>query len=291
MLDRISFLFGEAMVALRRNGNMAYAAISTVAISLFLIGGLGYLYLRASAYANTIPGKFEMRVILKQGTDNKGIQDAIATIRAIPGVAAVTWIPKDKAWAKEQKDNPELTKGLDNPYPDAFKVTIKDLGSGDEVAGKIQSLATVDPAEGVKYLKDEQRLIDELLRLLKWLGGAVGGLLFATAGVLIYNAIRLTVVSRRLEIRIMQLVGASRFTIHVPFIIEGIVQGTVGGFVATLMIAGGNHILGRFIGGLSNHSTLPDFPFTPLLAILCLTGAVYGMLCSELAIRTPLKYR
>ncbi len=292
MFDRLGFLVGEALIALRRNGTLAFAAISTVAVSLFLIGGLGYLYYQTDQYAKTLPGKFEMRVFLKQGTSLEGVQKTAAQLRAIPGVGPVSWIPRDKAWAKMRKDSPALTEGLDNPYPDAFKVTIADLHRGDAIAQAVRGLSAVDPSpNAVSYLRDEQRFLDELLQVFKLVGGVVGGLLFVVAGVLIYNAIRLTVLSRRLEIRIMQLVGASRFTIHVPFVIEGIVQGTIGGIIATGLLFGGNYFLGEFLRSFAALSNLPQFPLLDMLMLLTLTGAAYGIVCSELALRARLQYR
>ena len=85
MLDRFEFLVGEAMVALRRNGLMTFAAISTIAVSLFLLGGLGYAYLRIEEFARTLPSKFEMRVFLREGTNYAQITETATAIRQMPG--------------------------------------------------------------------------------------------------------------------------------------------------------------------------------------------------------------
>ena len=283
MLDRIGFVFGEAMVALRRNGFMTFAAISTVAVSLFLLGGLGYSYMRAVEYARTIPGKFDMRVYLLPGTSSEKISDAAAKIRQIPGVASVSWIPRDKAWAKEMNDDPANTAGLDNPFPDGFKVTIKSLKVGDSVAEQLSALPEIDKDPGVIYLKDEQHLIDDGLQVMRWLGLVIAGLLFLTAGVLIFNAIKLTITQRRREIRIMQLVGASGFTVRMPFLIEGIVQGIVGGAVAGLMLRGANHVFQNFLMSLASRTQLAVFPTLQAILILGGVGGIYGLLCSWLA--------
>ncbi len=291
MLDRIEFLIGEAFAALRRNGLMTFAAISTVAVSLFLLGGLGYIYLRVSEYANTIPGKFEMRVFLRDGATMADIQTTAQEIRAMTGVGSVNWIPKDKAWEKEQKQAPDLTEGLENPFPDAFKVRVTDLSLSDGIAEQIRALHAVQPERGVSYLKEEENFVDQGLKLIRWLGAVFGGLLFLTGGVLIYNAIRLTVISRRLEIRTMQLVGASRYMIRVPFLIEGIVQGALGGLVATLLVLASNQVVIGFLSSLKSDTSFPNFPLTSVLAILSCIGAFYGLLCSTLAVQSPLKFR
>ncbi|RYG41881.1 ABC transporter permease, partial [bacterium] len=65
MIDRLLFILGEALTALRRNLGMTFAAVSTVALSLFVLGGLGLAYLAVAGYARTLPGRFEMRAYLK----------------------------------------------------------------------------------------------------------------------------------------------------------------------------------------------------------------------------------
>ncbi len=284
MFDRISFVIGEAMSALRRNGFMTFASVSTVAVSLFLLGGLGYSYMRAVDYARSIPGKFDMRVFLKVGTTNEKISEAAGKIRKIPGVASVQWIPRDKAWQKEMRDDPANTAGLDNPYPDGLKIRIKTLKDGDPVARQISAIAEVDPDPGVIYLKEEQHLIDDGLQVMRWLGLVIAGLLFLTAGVLIFNAIKLTITNRRREIRIMQLVGASGFTVKMPFLIEGIVQGMLGGMLSTLMLFGTQHVFQNFLMTLSSRTQLSAFPSLQAMLILGGVGGIYGLICSGLAV-------
>ncbi len=291
MLDRFEFLVSEAVAALRRNGLMTFAAVSTVAVSLFLLGGLGYVYWRVADYASTIPGKFEMRVFMKDDATQTEVQSTAASIRGISGVSAVFWIPKDKAWALEKEKNPENTEGLDNPYPEAFKVKVTDLSLSDGIAAQIKALPNVQPDKSVVYLQEEQNFVDQGLRLIRWLGTVFGGLLFLTGGILIYNAIRLTVESRRLEIRTMQLVGASRLMIRVPFLIEGVVQGCLGGILASLMVLAGNESVVRFINSMKGDAAVTPFPLGMMLGILCGVGAVYGLLCSSMAVRRPLKLR
>lgn len=290
MFDKIGFLLSEAFTALRRNGLMTFAAVSTVAVSMFMLGGLGYVYYRTMQYAEILPGRFEMRVFLREGTTKRIVEDVAPRIRAIPGVKAATWMPSDKVWEREKLSAPDLTEGIENPYPEGFKVIIEDLASYDLVAMKLRDMPEVDP-DGITYLQQEQRLVDQILRLIRWLGGFLGGLLFLTGGILIYNAIRLTVLSRRLEIRIMQLVGASRLTVQVPFLIEGIVQGAAGGFVAFLLLSTGQALVLNFLRTLDALSAPPQFPFLLAAGVMTGAGAVYGLLCSSFAVREPLRYR
>lgn len=288
MFDRIGFVVGEALIALRRNGFLTIAAISTVAVSLFLLGGMVYIVYRAQSYADTIPGQFEIRVFLKDGTSLTQIQQTAKTIRDIPGVKDAMWIPRDKAWALYAKKNPDLAAGIENPLPDAFKVTLKELSYSNAVCESLKKLPTADPNEGIQHLGDVEQIIDRLLNVLRWFGGVLGGTLLVTAGILIYIAIRMTIVSRRKEVRIMQLVGASRFTVLVPFLIEGLCQGVLGGCVAAGLLSAGHWLVGQRLARETLFH-LPPFPILNAFLILGAVGGAYGLLCSTVAANAPLK--
>lgn len=286
MLDRLEFILGEAFSALRRNTWMTFAAVSTSAVALFLLGGLGYVYLGINRYMQSLPSRFEVRVFLRNGLERTKVSETASLIRKIDGVKQVIWIPKEQAWSKFKRDYPDLTAGEDNPLPDSFKVTLTDLDKAPEVAAKIRALAAVDP-DGVKYLDDLQQLLSEALVLLRAIGLGVGGLMLLTAGVLIYNAIRLTIVARRREIRIMKLVGATRLMVSTPMLVEGIVQGMLGGLLAAVLLWSSNAGVQRLVESMSSLGKLGSFPLVPASLFLMLIGAFYGLVCSAIAVRDP----
>lgn len=289
MLDRIEFLLWEGLAALRRNPLMSLAAVSTAAIALFVLGGMGYAYFRIRDYADTLSSRFTMRAFLKDGTTVNEIKAAANAIRSIPGIAEVTWIPRDKAWAKETKEHPELTAGIENPYPDAFKIRLTDLSRTPLIVSTIESLPSISPAEGVQYLEGEQQLLSQATGFIRWIGLAVGGLCLLTAGVLIYNSIRLTVVARRRELRVQQLVGASFATIRIPFLIEGAVQGILGGAVATLFMFSAQLWISSMLSSYASLGSPGAFPFWNAFGVLGAVGMAFGVICSGLAVRDPLK--
>jgi len=139
----------------------------------------------------------------------------------------------------------------------------------------------------VQQFADEQRVVAQAQRLIRGVGIGLGGLLFMTGGILIYNAIRLTVIARRREIRIMQLVGATRATVRIPFLIEGIVQGLIGGGLACLILMAAQASLANFLSTLDAFQRPEPFPMGLALAALCTAGALYGLLCSYIAVREP----
>jgi cell division transport system permease protein len=200
------------------------------------------------------------------------------------GVSSVSWVPRGKAWAKYRLEHPGLTQGIDNPFPDSLKVNLSDLEKADQLEDEIRALPAVDPSpDGVRRLAAEQRLIEQLIKLLGWLSSA-GILLLAIAGILIFNTIRLAILSRRIEIRIMQLVGASRLTMGIPFLLEGLLQGLVGGILAALFVWATYGTIGYRLHQ-SLDLTWPPFPATSMAVILAGVGAGFGALCSLLALR------
>lgn len=294
MFNRIEFVISEAFTALSRNRLMSFAAVTTVAVALFIFGGLGYAYFRLNDFASTFPGKFRMLVYLKDEATAADVSKVATDFRSLPGVQSVAHIPRDKAWERwKQEHHSALTEGVENPLPEGFRVILSDLSKSDQVVSAIEANPMVATENGVRYLRDEQNFVEGLLTAIRFFGAVVGGILLLISGVLIYNAIRLTVLSRRLEIRIMQLVGASRPTVYVPFLIEGMVQGVVGGVIATGLVwvgyLGFNWVIKGYLASVTY--TPAEFTYLPVLGFLAAAGACYGILCSTLAIRAPLKYR
>lgn len=290
MLDRAQFLISEGLNAFRRNGWMSFAAVSTVAVSLFLLGGLGYVYYRVQTYAETLPSRFDLRVFLKDEVTLPQLKDTALKIRKIDGVATAVWLPKDKEWDKWKKQYPKaIVEGMESPFPEAFKITLSDVSKADAVIANLKRMPTVMPQKGVQYDDVSQRMLKEILVFVRWLGFTLGGMLFFTAGILIYNAIRLTIDARRREIRTMQLVGASSATIRIPFMMEGLMHGLLGGGLATLLLASANLGFQSVLEQMSAIGQVPTFPWAVMLLVLCTFGAGYGLLCSAMALRSPMR--
>jgi len=283
MLDRISFVVGEALIALRRNAFMTFSAITTVAIAMYLLGGLGFLYISLAKGTQSLGTKFEIYVYLKPSVTPKNIQETAQAIREIDGVGTVSWIPRDKAWALWKAQEPDLTEGIDeNPLNDSYKVTLSNLDRSETVVESIRNLPAVLP-DHVEYLQKEQRMMNQILRFIGWLSSA-GVLLMLIAGILIYNTIRQAMLARSLEIRIMRLVGASRATIGVPFLLEGLIHGAVGGAIAALFVRITDAAVAQQLNA-SLQVKIPEFPTLQFTALCAGIGATYGVVCSLLALR------
>ena len=223
MLDRFAFVIGETFTAFGRNLGLALAAITTMALSLYLLAGLGYVGREATEYLDKLPGRFEMEINLRSGVTHEDVVRTAKYLRLLPGVAHVVWLPADRQYALWKKQNPEIAEGLgdESPFAEKFRVRLSDLSKGDAVATTAKRMTTVDPVGGVQYFQAAQNVVGGWIPLLRTFALRAGVILLGVTGVLVYTAIRLTVESRRVEVRIMRLVGASRLAVALPFILEG----------------------------------------------------------------------
>lgn len=286
MLDRLEFLFSEAFLSLRRNLWMTFAAVTTSAMALLLLGGLGLAYMRITEYAASLPGKLDVRVFMEWELDRDRALQIGDEIAALPEVSKVEFVPREEGWAEYQEQFPDITHDLANPLPDSFNVRLHEVGDADAVASKVLAIEGVDE-DGVEYLSDVHKLLDEAIRLTKLLGVGLGGMMALTSGVLIYNAIRMAILARRREIRIMQLVGASRATVWTPLLIEGVIQGILGGAIAASVLWIAYGFTRALIASVSTLGDTSRFPILLAFTVLVIAGALYGLICSAIAVREP----
>lgn len=286
MIDRIEFLVNEAIISLRRNKGMTFASIIASALALVIVGGFTLTYIGLSKYVNEQVSKFEMKVFARQDAGPDVVANLETQIKKIPGVKSVTFQSKAEVWAEWQKEEPAITSGLelDNPMPDTYTVTFDNLENVNDIKALVSNMPEVAPKDGVQLSGEVQDFLQEVMVSLRWLGISLGLVTLITGGILIYNTIRLTMISRRREIRIMELVGATKDTVNIPLRIEGVTQGVLGALIATLVLWIGHGVIVQVMSGIP-FSKVSPFPLIGTLTSLALVGAIYGYICSNLAIR------
>ena len=295
MLDHLEFILGEAVQALRRNAMMTVAAVNTAAVALFILGGLGYTYLSLNNYMGTIPSKFGMRISIKPGATTDQIHAMANTIGKLDGVSNVTWLPKEQTWRQYKADKrfEDLLQDVKNPFPEQLEITLSDLKKANAVQIAIRKLPLFDAGEQPPFrdAAKERVYVSSLIDFVQWLGLLLGIVTFFTAITLILNAVHLTVLARRQEISIMRLTGASYATIRWPFLLEGGIQGILGGLLAGLLLWALTHYLaikmGSWLGPF--RMTGLTFPALRITIFLAIVGAVVGMLSAALSVRKYLR--
>ncbi len=283
ILDRIEFILTESFTALVRNKWMSVSAVITAMLTLYLVGGWGASYYYLSKYSENLPSKFEMRVFLQDRLDKENIQEIIAKIDSLQGISNVELLDRDAVWKNQKKVMPEITDDVENPLPETLSVVLADLSTSKGVVEAIQNISGVEE-NGVSSFQDEQEFIASTMSAVNKLGITVVGLMFCCSGLLIYNTIRMTILSRTKELRIMHLVGASRRTIVLPLLVEGLLEGMLGGIIASLLLFFSYYSTSEFFSVLFNSWILTRGDMWGIGIILTMLGGFFGFVCSLIAI-------
>jgi cell division transport system permease protein len=289
---RFRFYIGEAVRSLRANLATTMAATVTVLIVMFFLGvfvALGsYLY----AKVDQVRGETKVSVYLQDDASSRQIGNLQLRLRQNPDVKTVVYLSKADALAKMKKqlgkDNTVFKQLPVNPLPASLEVHLHDPGQAKAVA------ATVRGRSGVDSVSYGGKTADRVLRVGATIEAVVGGLILIlaiAAVLLIANTIRLSIHSRRREIEVMKLVGATNWFVRLPFIIEGMLCGLVGAAVAiVLLYASYVGLLREWIQGSDLSSTqVQAISFWLLGALLLLAGTGLGAAGSGLTLRRYLR--
>lgn len=286
MIDRLHFIVLETWESLTRNATMQAAAISTACIALVLLGGAGMALYKLDAAAQALPSQFEAEVFLKTSATREQALQLKAELEKMPEIVRVTLTPREVAWEQEKQklaDKVNLAD-LPNPLPDKLTVRVRHPELLPKIAEQIAQSPLV---EEVIDSRQELQTVLEISRLVRWIGLGAGGILLLAALMLIYNTVRLTIFSRQREVRVMALLGATLRSIRLPFILEGMTQGAVGGVLAatlTLMVAAfiSDYLIRQwpFLNDLP-----PGLPPYVVMVGLPALGALMGGLCAWWATR------
>jgi cell division transport system permease protein len=270
---------------------MALTAIGTVAVSIVLLGV--FLFIRNSfdVVLKNVVSQVSIAVYLKDGMPNASVHKLAASLRHDPRIDAVRFISKKQAMAdlrRKLRGQMNLNVINTNPLPDTLIVHTAQANQVGPVAADIRRRPGV---AGVNYARQVTERLLKIETIVSLIALGVVTLLFVATALIIYNTIRLTVYARQREIHIMQLVGATRWTVRWPFVFEGLLSGALGA-------AAGIGALWLGYRALAPRLTL-NLPFVPLkLASINLThmalellaaGVLIGMLASLLSVSRSLQ--
>lgn len=239
MARKTNYYFRETVTGLRRNGLVAFAAISTAFIALLLLGLALLIREQVNLIVGATTGRVEVVVYLNDEISDAQQQRLNQVLLDMPEVASIDYQSKEEAfeYAKELfKDQPEL---IDNVSPDTFPASFRIRLQDPEQYKVIPARLAGEP--GIKKISAQQELLDRLFAVTRVF--RVGVLLIAvvmlvSAAVLIANTVRMGLFARRKEIGIMKLVGATNWRIRVPFLVEGMVEGLIGAGLAVIALFG-----------------------------------------------------
>ena len=287
------YFIKETYKSIRRNGFMSFASISTVAVSLLVLGMFLMIFLNTNNLAQYLENQVQISVYMQDSATDTELASVKDKLTKMPGVVKVTQVNKQQALERFKKrlgDQEQLLNSLgkENPFPNSFEVQVDNPDRIKVLTPQIGQLPKVETA------KFGQEVVEHLFQLTKILrlGGIVLVVFLAMATLfIISNTIRLTVFARRKEVIIMKYVGATDWFIRWPFLLEGMTLGFFGAVVAFVLI---NSIYASLLDRI--HATLaflPLLPTSPLLLyvdlFLLAAGTGIGALGSYISLRKFLR--
>jgi cell division transport system permease protein len=302
-MPRVEYFFRETAAGLRRNGVVAFAAMSTAFIALFLFG-LSLLIAREFALVTRVlTGNVEVQVYLTDPVNQGTVSRLTEALQDAPAVASVEYWNKQRScqeFVRLFENQPVFVEQVDceEVIPTSLRVKLADVANfqqvtaalGCEVIPDEQGIPRQQCAEpGIRSVADYTELLEKLDSLTRVLSLSVFGIaviMLASAIGLVANTLRMGMFARRKEIGIMRLVGATNWFIRVPFLVEGVVAGLIGAGLAIGVL----FILQHWFFA-SIHQSIGFLPLvgvsdvTALVPWIIFAGVAVALLASYLAMR------
>lgn len=286
---RFRYFLSETLTNLRRNLLMTIAAISTVAISLLLLGGVQILGMIVNNVTFGWEAKVEISAFLRSNATPGEITDLETDVTEMPEVEAVTFVSKEEAFEEFKQryaSQPEFYENITaDDLPASLRIKLTDADYTDAVASRIRGAPAIDEVRfGGEFVK---RLL-QVNSVLRTITFGMSLILLIAAAALIANTIRLAIYSRREEIGIMKLVGATNWFIRIPFMLEGVFAALVGALAAAAIVVAAHLLVFSRIGEVPLFEQAFNFSSGEILTVLGLLGAVgilIGLVGSGMALR------
>ncbi len=269
----------------------------TMAMTLFVFGAFILLQENLQSWLYGLGDEIQINAYLDNALGEKNIGSLEQRIRDFAEVASVRRISKAQAWADFRAAlgaQSNVLEGLPaDVLPASFEIALKPSHRNgrlvEEIANRLRAL---DGISAVEYPQESLEKLTLVVLTVQWAKWLVGGILFVATFFIVASTVRLAVAARKEEIDIMQLVGASEELIQAPFVIEGILQGLIGGAVAVLGLWGLYHFANY---DLLSHTLLfapttlrflDSFSIARLIIVGCLLGAIASLFSLRRFLRT-----
>ena len=241
---RGKYVLSEVMVGLWRNVTMTIAMIITLAVSLTMLGASALIFTQVNDMKAYYYDKIEVSIFLKPDVNAEQRDGLKAALDADPLVREVFYESKDQAYEKFRTmyaDTPALIEAVKpGQLPESFRVKLKD-------PERYQDIYTAyNGRDGIDTILDQRRLLEKIFGILGSVQNMalVAAIIMAVAALLLVgNTIQVAAYSKRREVAVMKLVGASNWFIQAPFVLEAVVAGVLGALIGFAALAVGKWLL------------------------------------------------
>jgi cell division transport system permease protein len=281
---------------------MGFTAITTVAITLFIVGFFSVLVFDIQSIINSIKGQVELAVYLQDNISPQLNEYIESEINSWEETNEIKYISKEQALErfKEQNEGSDILKEIQgNPLPASFEITLNDPEKVELVALRFldKDGNYIEGIDDVVYGQTYVRRLFSITAIIGTIAFIIIIVLLLATIVLIFNTIRLSIYARRKEIEVMKLVGASNWFVRIPFLFEGFFEGFMGSVVSVVLL----YLLGNFLL-IRGERVIVDTMRIKELAILgsgniiiyvyiglIVLGGLLGLISSGIALRRYVK--
>lgn len=274
----------EALATFRRAPLLSTLGVVTIAFSLFAFGLFGLVAINIRDALRSVEDRVELRAFLADGTPVESATTAMGDIDAFPEVAKTQYVSPEQALMRARRELGEFSDVFEaGVLPASIDIRLKpgyrDPTAVARVAKRVQAYDFVDD---VRYGQDWVEKLYRIKNVATLIGLGLGLAFALVAIIIIGSTIRIMVLARAKEIAVMRLVGATNGFIRLPFLLEGAIQGILGGLLALFLTWVTNEAI--------SHNFMRTVFFDPKLASLgVLGGAVIGFLGSTFAVSRHLR--
>jgi len=286
---RLRLVFSEAIGSLGANLSTTVAATMTVLIGMFLLGLFIALGTWVVSWSDHVKKELVVKVYFTPDSTKAQMNAVANKLSANPDVKTVTFVSKEQALKEMTKRFPSLVQNLpSNPLPDSLEVV---PNHGEQTEAIANSLQPKPPGvDNVKYGKKTAHRILSVAKVIESFFLIAVLVLLAASTLLIANTIRLSIFSRRREIEVMKLVGATNWFVRGPFMLEGLICGAAGSvFAVILLLLGKELVMPTILPHINAGSDVQALSFTLNALILVGVGLLLGAAGSGLTLRRFLK--
>lgn len=232
-MRNFGYYIREGFHGFASNLSMSLACITIVTFCLIVFGMYLIVGINTNNMADYARSTGRIGFFISRETDDKRVQEIGKEIEKLSNVAKVEFIGRNEGLSKFSTD---ITSGFDaenNPLPDSYWVTFKDLKQVTDSVGSIMQIPELYKNTDEDFVKK----IEQVSTVLQWVAIVLMGIMVMISIFIISNTIKMTVFNRRKDINIMKYIGATNWFVRWPFIVEGIIIGLIGGLIALGVIA------------------------------------------------------
>lgn len=284
----MGYFFRRALINVRQNIFVNCVTIGTITLALLIISLFLLVFVNLEAATSTWSERVQVTVYFDRELPSQEQAALRARISSIPGASRINYVSRDEAlkrFKSRLRGQETLLEGVrPEILPVSFEISLKSSSRNTQgVEAFVTALKRIPGIGEIQYGEEWVKRFNTFLDFIRIIGALLGAFLVIAVVFIVSNTIKLTIYARRDELEVMALVGATRFFIQAPFLIEGIIQGGAGGLLSMALL------LGVYEGFLHNAGSFVTFDpaasglsFLPpeYVAGICLAGVALGFIGS-----------